>query len=45
MPGIVATTGLADTVLPLDDVAGEIVRRVSAGRRAIQLAPASTGVR
>lgn len=45
MPGIVATTGLADTVLPLEDVAGEIVRRVSAGRRGLKLTPASTGVR
>jgi len=45
MPGIVATTGLADKIVPLEDVAGEIVRRVAAGRRGIQLAPASTGVR
>jgi two-component system chemotaxis response regulator CheB len=45
MPGIVATTGLADKVLPLEDIAAEIVQRVSAGRRGIQPAPASTGVR
>ena len=32
MPGFVARAGLADAVLPLDAVAGEIGRRVAAGR-------------
>jgi two-component system chemotaxis response regulator CheB len=32
MPGFVARAGLADTVLPLDAVAGEIGRRVAVGR-------------
>jgi two-component system, chemotaxis family, protein-glutamate methylesterase/glutaminase len=33
MPGFVARAGLADAVLPLDALAGEIGRRVAAGRR------------
>jgi two-component system chemotaxis response regulator CheB len=32
MPGSVARSGLADRVLPLAQVAGEIVRRVRSGR-------------
>jgi two-component system chemotaxis response regulator CheB len=32
MPGYVAQAGLAEAVLPLGDVAGEIVQRVKAGR-------------
>ena len=32
MPGFVAKAGLADAVLPLDALAGEISRRVAAGR-------------
>jgi len=32
MPGYVALAGLADKVLPLDQIAGEIVRRVSLWR-------------
>jgi len=32
MPGYVANAGLADAVLPLDDLAREIIRRVGAGR-------------
>jgi len=28
MPGAVARKGLADTILPLDEIAGEITRRV-----------------
>jgi two-component system chemotaxis response regulator CheB len=32
MPGYVANAGLADKVLPLDELCGEIVRRVSVGR-------------
>jgi two-component system chemotaxis response regulator CheB len=32
MPGFVANAGLADKVLPLDQIAGEIVRRVSLWR-------------
>lgn len=34
MPGLVASAGLADAVLPLGDMAGEIVKRVSRGRTA-----------
>jgi chemotaxis response regulator CheB len=33
MPGIVARSGLADKILPLDEVAGEIVRHASIGPR------------
>jgi two-component system chemotaxis response regulator CheB len=33
MPGFVARAGLTDRVLPLPQIAGEIVRRVSLGRR------------
>lgn len=33
MPGFVVNAGLADTVLPLGLLAGEIVRRVAVGRR------------
>jgi two-component system, chemotaxis family, protein-glutamate methylesterase/glutaminase len=32
MPGFVARTGLADKVVPLPMMAGEIVRRVRTGR-------------
>jgi two-component system chemotaxis response regulator CheB len=32
MPGFVARSGLADQVLPLDALGGEIVRRVRLGR-------------
>jgi two-component system chemotaxis response regulator CheB len=32
MPGFVANAGLADKVLPLDQIAAEIIRRVSLGR-------------
>jgi len=32
MPGAVASAGLADRVLPLDELAGEIVRRTAIGR-------------
>lgn len=46
MPGFVAKAGLADQVLPLNQIAGEIVRRVqkprglaSAGRAEVQVAP------
>jgi len=34
MPGFVAQAGLASRVLPLQEVAGEIIRRVMAGRPA-----------
>ncbi len=34
MPGYVAKAGLADSVLPLTEIADEIVRRVQRGRRA-----------
>jgi two-component system, chemotaxis family, protein-glutamate methylesterase/glutaminase len=34
MPGFVARAGLADRVLPISQVAGEIVQRVGRGRRA-----------
>jgi len=33
MPGAVTRAGLADVVLPLSDIAPEIVRRVLIGRR------------
>jgi two-component system chemotaxis response regulator CheB len=36
MPGFVAKAGLADRVLPLAEIAEEIIRRVSAGRRQAQ---------
>jgi two-component system chemotaxis response regulator CheB len=45
MPGVVATTGLADQVLPLSEVAPEIIRLVAAGRSAVAQAVAMTGVR
>lgn len=45
MPGIVATTGLADRILPLGDIANEVVRRVAAGRHGLSLAPVTTAVR
>jgi two-component system chemotaxis response regulator CheB len=45
MPGIVATTGLADRVLPLTEVAPEIIRLVAAGRPAVAKAAAVTAVR
>ncbi len=31
MPGLVVRGGLADKVLPMSDMAGEIMRRVTAG--------------
>jgi len=34
MPGFVARAGLAQRVLPLNEIAGEIVRRVNQHRRA-----------
>jgi two-component system chemotaxis response regulator CheB len=34
MPGFVAKAGLADRVLPLSQIAGDIARRVAAGRGA-----------
>jgi two-component system chemotaxis response regulator CheB len=33
MPGYVAKAGLADSILPLDEIADEIVRRTNRGRR------------
>jgi two-component system chemotaxis response regulator CheB len=36
MPGFIAKAGLADQVLPLKEIAGEIVRRVRKGRADIQ---------
>jgi two-component system chemotaxis response regulator CheB len=41
MPGFVARAGLARKILPLDQVAGEIVRCVNQGRQATPLAKAS----
>jgi two-component system chemotaxis response regulator CheB len=35
MPGFVAKAGLADCILPLPEIADEIVRRVNRGRRAL----------
>jgi two-component system chemotaxis response regulator CheB len=40
MPGYVANAGLADVVLPLGLLAGEVVRRVAAGRK-LELRPRS----
>jgi len=43
MPGFVAKAGLADCILPLPEIADEIVRRVNRGRRALPHgAPASS---
>jgi two-component system, chemotaxis family, protein-glutamate methylesterase/glutaminase len=46
MPGYVARAGLADRVLPLDQIANEIVRRVRAGRlpRPLTVSTGSAGV-
>jgi two-component system chemotaxis response regulator CheB len=33
MPGIVARSGLADKIVPLEEIAGEIVRHASVGTR------------
>jgi two-component system chemotaxis response regulator CheB len=41
MPGFVARAGFADKILPLEQIAGEIVRRVNAERRT----PAAVGTR
>jgi two-component system chemotaxis response regulator CheB len=38
MPGFVAKAGLADRVLPLAEIAGEIIRRVNRGRRTSSVA-------
>lgn len=38
MPGAVATEGLAEKVLPLDEIAPEILKRIDAGRR-VQRSP------
>ena len=37
MPGVVARAGLAEKILSLDQIAGEIVRRLSASLPALQL--------
>jgi len=42
MPGYVANAGLADAVLPLADLAGEIIRRVGAGR--VSAVPRPAGI-
>ena len=39
MPRFVAQAGLADSVLPLKQIAGEIIRRVAAERRSSARAP------
>jgi len=39
MPGFVAKAGLADSILPLPDIAGEILRRIPAGRPAAVTLP------
>jgi two-component system chemotaxis response regulator CheB len=48
MPGFVAKAGLADRVLPLAEIAGEIIRRVGVGRHqtnaAAQLNPAAVSL-
>ena len=43
MPGYVARAGLANCVLPLHEIADEIVRRVSRGRRALTAASPASG--
>jgi len=45
MPGFVAKAGLADCILPLPEIADEIVRRVNRGRRALPYASQSSGAR
>jgi len=42
MPGFVAKAGLADCILPLPEIADEIVRRVNRGRRALPYASQSS---
>jgi two-component system chemotaxis response regulator CheB len=41
MPGFVAQAGLADKVLPLDQLPGEIVRRVQRGRSSFAACPST----
>ena len=41
MPGYVARAGLTNCVIPLDEIADEIVRRVSRGRRILAGAPSN----
>ncbi len=43
MPGFIASAGLADAVLPLDRIAGEITRTVAVGRRPFDTTTASAG--
>ena len=43
MPGFVARAGLADRVLPLSDMASELLRRVMAHRPRVGLAVAARG--
>jgi two-component system chemotaxis response regulator CheB len=45
MPGFVAKAGLADCILPLPEIADEIVRRVNRGRRALPYAAPASSVR
>ncbi|HVJ05935.1 MAG TPA: chemotaxis response regulator protein-glutamate methylesterase [Candidatus Saccharimonadales bacterium] len=45
MPGFVARAGLADCILPLKDIAYEIVRRVNQGRHALTQASLAGSVR
>lgn len=42
MPGAVATAGLAEQVLPLTDIATEVVRRLAGSRPSAPTVPAST---
>lgn len=44
MPGYVANAGLADKVLPLDQIAGEIVRRVMTGRTRVPANPVARAI-
>ncbi len=43
MPGFIASAGLADAVLPLNQIAGEIIRLTAANRRFVGTTPAASG--
>jgi two-component system, chemotaxis family, protein-glutamate methylesterase/glutaminase len=45
MPGAIANRGLAESIVPLDGVSDEIIRRVAAGRSGAPLTPVSSGAR
>ncbi len=45
MPGAIASRGLAESIVALDGVSDEIIRRVAAGRSGAPRAPISSGAR